>query len=278
MPYRKPLDTPQYIHRQSNHPASVLKQVPLGVEKRLNDISSSKEIFENAKSDYEKALKNSGFKQKLKWSESTQSNPKAKRRRRRDEIWFNPPFNKSLVTNIGKQFLNLVNKNFPSTSPLSKVLNRKTIKVSFACTENMANKIKKHNKKLLTDEQPQEENDDLCNCRIPANCPVEGKCKTESVVYKAKVTYQNSEMEYVGLTDLAFKTRYNELCNLHDLWEPVRIVSGTSPSSAGGRPTSDFDSSLSPHQKLPPKWMKPFDWLCNDIFLLISCIDWSREL
>lgn len=210
MPYRKPLDTPQYIHRQSNHPASVLKQVPLGVEKRLNDISSSKEIFENAKSDYEKALKNSGFKQKLKWSESTQSNPKAKRRRRRDEIWFNPPFNKSLVTNIGKQFLNLVNKNFPSTSPLSKVLNRKTIKVSFACTENMANKIKKHNKKLLTDEQPQEENDDLCNCRIPANCPVEGKCKTESVVYKAKVTYQNSEMEYVGLTDLAFKTRYNE--------------------------------------------------------------------
>ena len=121
--------TPQYIHRQSNHPESVLKQVPLGVEKRLNDISSSKEIFENAKSDYEKALKNSGFKQKLKWSESTQSNPKAKRRRRRDEIWFNPPFNKSLVTNIGKQFLNLVNKNFPSTSPLSKVLNRKTIKV-----------------------------------------------------------------------------------------------------------------------------------------------------
>ena len=28
------------------------------------------------------------------------------------------------------------------------------------------------------------------------------------------------------------------LCNLHDLWVPVRIVSGTSPSSAGGRPTS----------------------------------------
>ena len=209
MPYRKPLDTPQYVNCQSNHPASVLKQIPVAVEKRLNDISSSKEIFENAKGDYEDALKRSGFKQKLKWSEKSQSKTKT-RRRRRDEIWFNPPFNKSLVTNIGKQFLNLVNKNFPATSPLSKVLNRKTIKTSFCCHENMESKIKKHNKRLMAEEPAQEEKENLCNCRVEANCPVENKCKTESVVYKAKVTYQDSEMEYVGITNGPFKTRYNE--------------------------------------------------------------------
>ena len=29
-------------------------------------------------------------------------------------------------------------------------------------------------------------------------------------MYKAKVTYQDSEMEYVGITNGPFKTRYNE--------------------------------------------------------------------
>ena len=77
MPYKKPLDTPQYVNSQSNHPASVLKQIPLAVEKRLNDISSSKEIFENAKGEYENALKRSGFKHnKLKWSEETPKSQK----------------------------------------------------------------------------------------------------------------------------------------------------------------------------------------------------------
>ena len=33
MPYKKPLDTPQYVNSQSNHPASVLKQIPLAVKK-----------------------------------------------------------------------------------------------------------------------------------------------------------------------------------------------------------------------------------------------------
>ena len=35
MPYRKPLDTPQYVNCQSNHPASVLKQIPVAVEKKI---------------------------------------------------------------------------------------------------------------------------------------------------------------------------------------------------------------------------------------------------
>ena len=74
----------------------------------------------------------------------------------------------------------------------------------------MESKIKKHNKRLMAEEPAQEEKENLCNCRVEANCPVENKCKTESVVYKAKVTYEDSEMEYVGITNGPFKTRYNE--------------------------------------------------------------------
>ena len=206
MPYRKPLDTPQYINCQSNHPKTVLQQVPLSVERRLNDISSNKEVFDNAKTDYEKALKDSGFKYNLKWVDNR---PQAKpRRRRRDVIWFNPPFNKSLKTNIGKQFLDLINKNFPATNQLSEVLNRQTIKMSYSCHENMESKIKKHNNKLLSETQPEAEN--TCNCRDKSKCPVDNKCLTETVIYKAKVHYEHAEMEYIGLTDNPFKTRYNE--------------------------------------------------------------------
>ena len=208
MPYRKPLDTPQYINCQSNHPKTVLQQVPLSVERRLNDISSNKEVFDGAKIEYETALKNSGFKHTLKWTDNRPRNPAKAKRRRRDVIWFNPPFNKSLKTNIGKQFLGLINKNFPATNQLSEILNRQTIKMSYSCHENMESKIKKHNNKLLSETKPEAENS--CNCRDKSKCPVKNKCLTETVIYKAKVQYEQVEMEYIGLTDNPFKTRFNE--------------------------------------------------------------------
>ena len=49
-----------------------------------------------------------------------------------------------------------------------------------------------------------------CNCKIPQNCPVKNKCLTESVIYKATVKQPTGgQCEYIGLTDNAFKTRYN---------------------------------------------------------------------
>ena len=210
-PYRKPLDKPLYIHNQSNHPKCVLKQVPISVENRLNSISSSEQIFNNAKEEYQRALKDSGHsKHKLEWKTIETSNQK--RRRRRKEIFFNPPFCKNLKTNIGKQFLKLLNKNFPSTNPLSKILNRKTIKISYTCAENMERTIKKHNNKILNQETPgpEQQNKKMCNCRKKEKCPVKNKCLTESVIYKAKVKHDNNEMEYIGLTDNTFKTRFNE--------------------------------------------------------------------
>ena len=72
---------------------------------------------------------------------------KKKKNRKRKVIWFNPPFSKNLKTNIGKEFLKLIDKNFPKDNPLSKIINRKTVKISYSCTPNMYNLIQAHNKK-----------------------------------------------------------------------------------------------------------------------------------
>ena len=47
-PYRKPNDTPLYVHRDSNYPPPLLKQIPAAVEKRISALSSNNEIFQTA--------------------------------------------------------------------------------------------------------------------------------------------------------------------------------------------------------------------------------------
>ena len=51
-----------------------------------------------------------------------------KDRKRRDLIFFNPTFNREVKTDIGRQFLRLIDKNFPSNDQISELINRKTVK------------------------------------------------------------------------------------------------------------------------------------------------------
>ena len=109
-PYKKPNDKLLYINTESNHPPNIIKQIPININKRLNQNSSSKKVFNKSKKEYEDALKESGFKNfELKFNPQKQQ-PKTNKNRKRDIIWFNPPFNKSVTTNIGKQFLDLIKK------------------------------------------------------------------------------------------------------------------------------------------------------------------------
>ena len=43
------------------------------------------------------------------------------------------------------------------------------------------------------------------------SCPLDGKCRTKCVVYKARVTETtpNNQEMYIGLTENKFKTRFN---------------------------------------------------------------------
>ena len=147
-PYMKPNDTPLYIHAKSNHPPSILKNVPKSVEIRLSSISSDANIFNEAKKPYEKALRESGHNCDLKFQEKSDMNQHKKKQRKRKVIYFNPPFSKNVSTNIGSVFLKIVDKCFPQNHKLHKILNRRTLKVSYSCVQNLKSVINAHNVKL----------------------------------------------------------------------------------------------------------------------------------
>ena len=80
-PYRKPGDKPMYVNFMSNHPPQVLKNIPLGINKRLCEISSSKEVFLNAIPPYQKELDECGYNYKLVWIEEGAMQSKEKKTR-----------------------------------------------------------------------------------------------------------------------------------------------------------------------------------------------------
>ena len=179
------------------------------IEKRLSIVSSSKEMFDSEKAVYSEALKSAGFNHDLKYNSDARCSINTRSiNRKRNIFWFNPPFNIAVKTNIAKQFLNLLDKHFPKSSPLHKIFNRNNVKVSYSCMPNMNSKIANKNKHLLGDQTIPEEK--KCNCRKGVkHCPLNGKCLTESLVYKAEVATTDQKVNYIGMTSTSFKTRFN---------------------------------------------------------------------
>ena len=66
-PYHKPDDEILYIHKDSNHPLSILIQFPTSIEKRISTLSSSEIIFNESKEIYQKALAKSGYREFLQY-------------------------------------------------------------------------------------------------------------------------------------------------------------------------------------------------------------------
>ena len=67
-PYIKPGDKPIYVHSQSNHPQSIIKNIPEAINKRLSKISSNKTIFDNAAPLYQAELDKNGYQHTLKFN------------------------------------------------------------------------------------------------------------------------------------------------------------------------------------------------------------------
>ena len=110
-PFKKPNQTPLYVHRLSNHPRKVLENIPLAVNQRLNKISSNETVFNEAVPDFQEALEKSGYTHKLVYCATEEPpKPKKRRNRKRNETWFNPPWNSAVKTNIGKQFLRIIDR------------------------------------------------------------------------------------------------------------------------------------------------------------------------
>jgi hypothetical protein len=208
-PYRKPGDIPVYVHVDSNHPPTVTRQVPISICNRISNLSDSEESFKNTIPLYEKALKESGYKHKCTYNQNNPPNPRNRTRKRKNIIWFNPPFSKNVVTNVGREFFKILDRHFPRNSPLNKIFNRNTVKLSYSCMDNIATIINTHNKKILNQANAAT-TDKTCNCPKSAKdtCPLDGQCCTKNIIYKATITPESSPPKYyIGLTSTTFKER-----------------------------------------------------------------------
>ena len=206
-PYAKPNNTPLYVHRESNHPHSILKNIPLAINKRLSEISSDKESFDKAAPTYQQALDKSGYKHQLRFDATSKDQTRSEvRTRRRNITWYNPPFSKNVATNVGKKFLRIVKESFTPGHPLRKIFNRNTLKVSYSCMPNLERKIGAHNKSSLANNS--QSNEKSCNCRDKRSCPLSGDCLIQNVVYQATVESPMGKETYIGLTANQFKTRF----------------------------------------------------------------------
>ena len=209
-PFRKETNLPCYINTKSCHPPNIIKQLPLMIEKRISDLSSNETLFNEEKDLYNTALKTAGYKHNIQYKQQAQHTTNTARKKRKRKVnWFTIPYNAAVKTNIAKEFLKLVDKHFPPGSELHKYYNRNTIKISYSTMPNMQSIISTHNKRILGDSKiPTIEG---CNCRQPQTCPLDGKCKTSNMVYKATVTLDSdqSQHQYIGLTSATFKQRYS---------------------------------------------------------------------
>ena len=114
----------------------------------------------------------------------------------------------NVSTNVAQKFLRILDKHFPINHEYHKLFNRNNVKVSYSCMSNMETIIKMHNAKVLKDNTAS--NLPTCNCQRRNECPLEGKCIVNSVVYKATVkTNYHPDMHYIGLTEGSFKRRFS---------------------------------------------------------------------
>ncbi|KAJ8021258.1 hypothetical protein HOLleu_38405 [Holothuria leucospilota] len=139
-PYLKPNNTPLYVHKQSNHPPLIIRNIPESINRRLTNISSNETTFNTTAPVYQEALLKSGYGYHLRYKPQS------------------PNTRQHILT--------------------------------------------KHNL------QPATQNN--CNCRAQTQCPLEGNCLANTIVYQATVTRHdnNKEESYIGLTENTFKTRY----------------------------------------------------------------------
>ena len=196
------------VNKSSNHPPNILKQIPIMTGKRLSNLSCNEEEFKKAAPEYEEVLKTSGFNEKLVYS----TNGIRRNQRKRNIIWYNPPFEMQVKTKVARIFLTLVKKHFPPNHKLYKVINKDNVKVSYSCMPNVGAYISSHNIALMnksrsTEETPREQ----CNCNNREACPLNGQCKSEAIIYQGTIeTPQGESSKYIGLTEPAFKLRWSD--------------------------------------------------------------------
>ena len=150
-PYKKPSDQLLYVNTSSNHAPQIVKQLPISISNSLSNNSSNNQVFDMSKGECEKALRESASKN-VSLIYTDKKDIKQKRYRSHNIIWFNPPFNKNVSTNIAR-FLNLLDQHFPKSNKFHARFNKNIVKVNYSCTQNMSSMIKSHNKRVINKDE-----------------------------------------------------------------------------------------------------------------------------
>ena len=80
----------------------------------------------------------------------------------------------------------------------------------------MGNIIKSHNKKLINSCNHHAH---PCNYRKKEDCPLEGKCRTENVIYNYKVsTSGQADEAYIGTAEADIKKKISVLSKIRHRW------------------------------------------------------------
>ena len=115
--------------------------------------------------------------------------------------------------------MKLIDKHFKQDNILHKIFNRKTLKISYSCTKNISQIINNHNNEIIRDFQNQANNNNNnndnkkieCNCKSRSDCPMNGFCNLDNVVYQA-IIYPKEDMNdrksYIGISSTKWKIRY----------------------------------------------------------------------
>ena len=139
----------------------------------------------------------------LNYKDATTPTNKSNDQKKRKIIWFSFPYNQNVSINIANISFKLVNKHFPRSRRLHKIVNRNTIKTSYSCMSNVHQLIKKHNNFIQN-----EKNKTTLSPNYHDNngCPSNGNCRTENVISKCtSLTKNNIKKVYLGFSEGKFK-------------------------------------------------------------------------
>ena len=75
-PFNKINNEINYIHKQSNHPPSIIKQLPLSVERHLSKLPSNEKIFNDSIPICQEAIIKAGYNHKLTYQKHDQKSSK----------------------------------------------------------------------------------------------------------------------------------------------------------------------------------------------------------
>ena len=148
-------------------------------------------------------MQESGYKTS---TSNAQTEVKTNKNRSRSIIWFNPPFSQNVKTNIGKIFLKLIIKIFPSHHRLNIIFNLNTTRLRNSC--RVICQVSQNKLTIIFYPRRQIAKNVHDNFQ-QNNCPLAGSCLKTCIVYRDNVTKQNETHAYFGASDGEFKYRYN---------------------------------------------------------------------